>query len=149
MLGRGIIMNTGIYKEILLKGLRSGLEVTWMLAKVIVPVYFAVTFLEATPVIGWIAKGMEPLMVLLGLPGEATIPLVFGNVMGLYAGIGAIKAMSFSTREITIMGIMLTFSHALPIETSVIRGIGVKGWPVVLTRLGLALGSGIIFNLVL
>jgi len=137
------------FNDVIVKGTKNGLNVTWMLAKVIIPVYFIVTFLDATPVIGWIARGMEPIMSLAGLPGQASIPLVVGNLIGLYAGIGAIKAISFTTREITIMAVMLSFSHALPLETAVTQKIGVKGLPVILTRIGLAVVSGIAVNLLL
>jgi len=137
------------YRDVLVKGLKNGVNTTWMLAKVIIPVYLIVTVLNATPVIGWIAKGMTPLMRLMGLSGEASIPLVLGNLIGVFAGIGAIKAIGFSAKEVTILAIMLSFSHALPVETAVTRKIGVKSTPVVLTRIGLAVASGMIFNLVL
>ncbi len=142
-------MKVDFYQEVLVKGLKNGVSITWMLAKVIIPVYFIVTFLEATPVVDWVAKGMTPLMKLMGLPGEASIPLVIANLMGVYAGIGAIKAMSFGFREITILAIMISFSHALPLETAITKKIGVRAAPVILTRLGLAVASGLVYNLLL
>lgn len=142
-------MKVDFFNDVIVKGTKNGLNVTWMLAKVIIPVYFIITFLDATPVIGWIAKGMEPVMSLVGLPGQASIPLVIGNLLGLYAGIGAIKAISFTAKEITIMAVMLSFSHALPVETAVTQRVGVKSIPVIFTRIGLAIIFGIAVNLLL
>ncbi|NLT94292.1 MAG: nucleoside recognition protein, partial [Clostridia bacterium] len=41
-------------KRALKLGIKDGLETTWELAKVIVPVYFIITFLKYTPVIKWL-----------------------------------------------------------------------------------------------
>lgn len=144
-----IKLKVDFYNDVLIKGLKNGLNVTWMLTKVLVPVYFIITFLNVTPVVCWISKGMTPLMEFMGLPGQASIPLVVGNLLGVFAGIGAIKAIGFNVREITILAVMLSFSHALPIETAVTRRIGVKSAPVIFTRIGLAVVSGIVLNLVL
>ena len=44
-----------MYKESISKGLRKGISTTWELTKVIVPVYFFVTFLKYTPILNWIS----------------------------------------------------------------------------------------------
>ncbi|SET59619.1 Nucleoside recognition [Natronincola peptidivorans] len=125
-------------------GVLKGLETTWMLAKVIIPVYFVVTFLQYTPVIDWIAYLFTPLMTVFNLPGEAAIVLVIGNLLSLYAAIGAMKAIALTNLEITIIAVMLSFSHALLVETAVTKRLGVSVIKVVLIRVGLALVAGLI-----
>ena len=75
------------------RGWRLGLDTTWMLVKITLPVYVAVSLLGATPVLRWVARACEPLMGLFGLPGEAAMVLVVGNALNLYAAIGAMKAL--------------------------------------------------------
>lgn len=128
------------------KGLIKGLETTWLLVKITLPIYIAVSLLGATPVLGWTASLFQPVMGLFGLPGEASIILVLGNTLNLYAAIGAIKAMSLSTGQITTLAIMLSFSHNLPVETVVARKLGLKALPVVGLRLGLATISGLAYG---
>ncbi|ABR47233.1 nucleoside recognition domain protein [Alkaliphilus metalliredigens QYMF] len=127
-------------------GFKKGIETTWMLAKVIVPVYFIITFLQYTPVIDWIAETFRPIMALFNLPGEAAIILVLGNVLNLYAAVGAMSVIQLSTLEITTIAIMLSFSHSLLIETAVTKKLGIGVTKVVLIRVGLAVATGIVFG---
>ena len=125
-------------------GFIKGIETTWMLAKIIIPVYFFVTLLKHTPVINWISIIFRPLMGLFNLPGEAVIVLVLGNVLDPYAAIGAIKAISLTTAQITTLAIMISFSHALFIETAIAKKLGINILMVTGVRVGLALVFGII-----
>lgn len=129
------------------KGLLVGLKTTWTLGKIIFPVTLIVAVLQYTPVLPWVIKLISPLMKLLGLSGDAAIPLVLGNFLNLYAAIGAILTLHFSVKEVFILAIMLSFSHNLFIESGVAVKTGVKLWVVLVTRLGLALLSAVVINL--
>lgn len=125
-------------------GIKKGIETTWMLGKVIIPVYIFVTILQHTPVLDWIAYAFKPLMGLFHLPGEAAIILVLGNALNLYAAIGAINAIDLTPMQITTLGIMLSFSHSLFVETAVIKKLDVSGSKFVALRIGLAVVVGMI-----
>ncbi|WP_066314636.1 nucleoside recognition domain-containing protein [Bacillus sp. FJAT-29814] len=130
------------------KGLLVGLKTTWTLGKVIFPVTLIVAVLQYTPVLPRIIKVVSPLMKLIGLSGDAAIPLVLGNFLNLYAAIGAILTLDFSVKEVFILAVMLSFSHNLFIESGVAMKAGVKIWIVLTTRLGLAFVSAAVINLV-
>ncbi|MBO0959041.1 hypothetical protein J1P26_04795 [Neobacillus sp. MM2021_6] len=130
------------------KGLLVGFKTTWSLGKIIFPVTLIVAVLQYTPVLPWVMKLISPLMKLIGLSGDAAIPLVLGNFLNLYAAIGAILTLDFSVKEVFILAVMLSFSHNLFIESSVAMKAGVKLWVVLVTRPGLALLSAIVINLV-
>ncbi|UFJ39531.1 nucleoside recognition domain-containing protein [Brevibacillus humidisoli] len=129
------------------KGLGSGMETTWRLGKVIFPITLIITILQHTPVIDWIVKLFAPVMSLFGLSGDAALILVLGNVLNLYAAIGAMLTMTMSVKEVFILSVMLSFSHNLFVESAVASRIGVKTWIIVSVRLGLAFLSGILINL--
>ncbi|WNS75044.1 nucleoside recognition domain-containing protein [Bacillus sp. DTU_2020_1000418_1_SI_GHA_SEK_038] len=130
------------------KGIKVGFKTTWTLGKVIFPVTLIVAILQHTPVLPWIIKLITPLMNLIGLSGDAAIPIVLGNILNLYAGIGAILTLELTVKEVFIIAVMLSFSHNLLIESSVAVKVGVKLWVIVAVRLGLALISAIVINLV-
>ncbi len=130
------------------KGLTVGLKTTWILGKIIFPVTLLVTLLQYTPVLPWIVNLIEPFMGILGLSGDAAIPLVLGNVLNLYAAIGAILTMELTVKEVFILAVMTSFAHNLIIESTVAAKVGVKLWIVVSVRIFLAIASGIIINLV-
>jgi hypothetical protein len=130
------------------KGIIVGLKTTWTLGKVIFPVTLIVALLQHTPVLPWVIKLITPLMNLIGLSGDTAIPLVLGNILNLYAGIGAILTLDLTVKEVFIVAVMLSFSHNMLIESSVAVKVGVKLWIGVAVRMGLALISAIVINLV-
>jgi hypothetical protein len=134
--------------QTLKKGIHAGLLTTWTLGKVIFPVTLLITILSYTPVLGWIVNVLTPMMGWLGLSGDAAIPLVMGNFLNVYAAIGAILTLEFTVKEVFILAVMLSFSHNLFIESSVAAKVGIKLWVVLLVRVGLALISAVIINLV-
>ncbi|USK54570.1 hypothetical protein LIS82_24000 [Cytobacillus solani] len=130
------------------KGIVVGLKTTWTLGKVIFPVTLIVALLQHTPVLPWVIKLITPLMNLIGLSGDTAIPLVLGNILNLYAGIGAILTLDLTVKEVFIVAVMLSFSHNMIIESSVAVKVGVKLWIGIAVRMGLALISAIVINLV-
>ena len=127
--------------------MKQGVSVSWMLGKIVFPVTVIVTILQYTPVLDWFIRLVSPLMALLGLPGEAAMPLVLGNALNLYAGIGAIISFDFTVKEVFIMAMMLSFSHNLFIESSVASKAGVNWWLISGIRIALALIAALVINL--
>ena len=137
-------MNIGVTVK---NGLKTGLQTTWTLGKIIFPITILVYILQHTPVLPWIIELIAPLMGLFGLSGEAAIPLVLGNALNLYAGIAGILSLELTVKEVFIIAVMLSFSHNIFIETGVALKVGVKLWVVLAVRFGLAALSGIVINL--
>ncbi len=130
------------------RGFFVGLKTTWSLGKVIFPITIIVTLLQYTPLMAWVIKGITPIMGLIGLSGDAAIPLVIGNFLNLYAAIVAILTLDLTVKEVFILAVMLSFSHNMIVESSVAKKVGVSVWLTVVVRLGLAFLSGIVINLV-
>jgi len=134
--------------QTLKRGLLAGLKTTWTLSKIIFPITLLVVILQYTPILPWIIDIISPFMGLLGLRGEAAIPLVLGNALNLYAGIAGILSLELTVKEVFILATMLSFSHNIFIETGVALRVGVKLWVVLVVRFGLAILSAMIINLV-
>ena len=130
------------------RGLLVGLRTTWTLGKIIFPITLIVTILGYTPIFGLLAKILAPLMSWMGLPGEAAIPLVLGNMLNLYAAIGAILTMDLTIKEVFTLAVMLSFSHNLFVESAVAAKVGISMFIVILVRVGLAVVSAGFINLV-
>lgn len=141
--------NNKTFKETLLNGFKSGLNTTWILAKIIIPVYFFITILKYTGILKWLSLKLAPAMGIFGLPGEAALVLVLGNGINIYAALGAVASLTLSAKQITIVAVMLSFSHSLFTETAVAKKTGISVVIVLFIRLSLAISSGIILNLVI
>lgn len=123
------------------KGFQSGLRTSWELTKVVFPIAFLVQVAQFTPLLPFISKAVAPFLSWFGLSGEAAIPLVLGNILNLYAAIGAIQALDLTVKQVFILAVMLSFSHNLLIESALCKRVGVATWAVVLVRVGLAIFS--------
>lgn len=133
-------------KKILISGLHKGLSVTWTLSKVIFPITLIVSLLQHTPVLPFFIEIITPLMGYIGLPGEASVPLVLGFSLNLYAGIAAIITFEFTVKQVFILAVMLSFAHNLFVESTVAVRVGVK-WPIVIIiRLSLAVFGALIIH---
>lgn len=128
------------------KGLHSGWKTTWELGKIIFPVTLAVGLLQHTPVIDGLVRLLAPAMSWIGLPGEAAIPLVLGNMLNLYAGIGAILTLDLTVKQVFIIAMMLSFSHNLLLESAVCRRVGVSAGLVAGVRIGLAVLTAVMIH---
>lgn len=137
------------FKRVVKLGIKDGVETTWELAKVIVPVYFIITFLKYTPIFDWMTEVFQPVTLLIGLPGEATLPIVIANALTVYPAIPAITALSFTSKEITIIGTIILLCHSLPVETVIAKKAGSIGWKIIIIRILAAILAGIILNLMM
>jgi hypothetical protein len=136
-------------KKVIIKGFQDGISTTWLLTKIIVPVYFFITFLKYTAVLDYIAKLFEPIMSIVGLPGEAALPIVLANVINIYPAIPAITALNFSTAEITIISVIILLCHSLPMELTLAKKAGANPIKIFALRSGSALTAGVILNIFL
>lgn len=121
----------------------------WELSKMIIPIYMIITVMKHTFLLELFANIFAPLMQIFGLPGEATIVLILGNMLNLYAGIGAIASLHLTVKQITILAVMLSFSHSLIVETAICKKVGVNFSITLTIRIGLAILSGILMNLII
>lgn len=140
-------------KTAFVKGLREGLETTWRLAKLILPIYFAVTILQHTPLLHYIAALFHPVLGLAGLPGETALALIMGAFVNIYAAIAVliplIPSLPLDIKQLTVLASMSCICHNIPIESAVSRQTGVSFWLVTFIRIVTALVMGIILNQVI
>jgi len=133
--------------SLLIRGFRSGVQTSWLLIKVMVPVYICVRLLQATPVLPTIAHWLEPVMGLLGLPGAAATPLVLGMLINHYAAVGAAATLHMTPWQLTVLAIILGISHNNFVEGAVIRNVTQHAFFVNLLRVVMAFLVGLLLNL--
>lgn len=131
------------------KGILNGINVTLTLAKIIIPVSICVEILKHTAVIQLISDFFQPAMKYFGLPGEASLPIVLGNAINLYAPLGTIKQLGLTYKETTIVGAMLCLSHSLIMESAITKQMGIKIWPIIVFRVLSAALIGIALHIIL
>ena len=123
------------YGQIAVDGFFRGLKSFWLLIKIMLPVYFMVTFLKFTPVLPAIADFFAPYMQIFGLPGSAALAIVLGNTVNLYAAVAVIASLKMSAEQVTILAIMLAISHSLPMEVTITRKMRTRYLTILFLRL--------------
>jgi hypothetical protein len=135
--------------NIIKNSIRNSLKSIFFILKITIPITFIVKLLVFLNVIPTITLLFKPLMSLFGLPGHAALVLVTSNLMNIYGGLAVMASFPFTIKEVTIMAIMILFSHSLLVECSVIKGLKVSIKKQLLLRIGAALLSGILLNLIM
>ncbi len=93
-----------------------------------IPAYGATLVLERLGVIQWLAQLARPLMSLLGLPGDAAVPLMVGYFLNIYAAVGSMQALHLSAQQITVLAIAILIGHNLLVEGAVLHKAGMNGF---------------------
>ncbi len=129
------------------KGLVKSAHAIWLLAKIVIPVSSVIVALQFFDVLEWISLYFSPVMSLIGLPGEATIALMLGFFINIYAVVGAIISMTLTGPQITILAVMIGICHELPVESVICTHTGLKIPFSIVLRLSVALLAGITLNI--
>ncbi len=124
-------------------------EVSWSLVKIYVPLSLLTTLLRQVGFFDWLSPYFYPLMNIMGLPGKASITLLAAFLGNVYAGIATIPALALTPREITILGIIIGFSHSLLIETGILMKLRFTSYRIAFFRVFLGISAGILANLLL
>ncbi|CAM3581588.1 nucleoside recognition domain-containing protein [Hydrogenibacillus schlegelii] len=131
-------------RDVALEGVRAGGRTMVELAKLVFPLTVLVSLLREAPFLPRLAEWLAPAMHPLGLSGEAALVLVLGNVLNLYAAIGAMLGLPLSAKEAFILAVMLGFSHNLLVETAVVVRLGMRAIWAIGLRIGLAILSALV-----
>ena len=130
------------------RGTLKSLKLLLLLTKIILPVSCLVAILDYYGIVESVAVFFTPAMDLFGLPGEATIALLLGIFVNIYAALGVITTMSLSPQQITVLAVMIGICHELPVETVICRYTGLRIPVSVALRFFTALGTGLLLNLI-
>ncbi|NMB11558.1 MAG: nucleoside recognition protein [Firmicutes bacterium] len=135
-----------ITKETWVNGLKNGVDTIWELAKVIIPLTVVIAVLKETGWLGLLAGRMEPLMSVLGLPGEAALALVVGYFVNIYSAIAVILAIDLTVKQVTIVAVMISICHGIFLESAITSRTGVKAWPLAFMRILVSILAGLSVN---
>lgn len=121
-----------------------------ILFKILIPISILIKILQETGGINYVSNFFDPLMQLMGLPGEMGIvwaSAIFGNLYGgLLAFYSLQSTVSLTVAQATILMTALLIAHSFLMEVVVVYKAGLKWIPIVLFRLGMAVVVGMFLN---
>jgi hypothetical protein len=124
----------------------------WMifssLMKIMIPALLIVRCIE---LLGWIESlgiMIQPLMLLVGLPGETGLVWMTAMMGNIYTGMAVFYQLGLAEQltvaQVSVIGSMMLIAHSLPIEVAIARTIGISLWFTLLLRIGGAFLFGFI-----
>lgn len=130
-------------------GAKAGVQTFWELARVMVPAYGVTLILQYLGVIELLSRVARPLMALLGLPGDAALPLVVGYVLNIYAAVGAMQALHLTPAQITVLALAVLIGHNLLVEGAVLHKAGMNAVAFGVLRVAAGLAAAAAANLLM
>ncbi len=122
------------------------------LLKVTIPAIIFTKILEELGLIVYIGKALDPIMGLMGLPGELGLVWATAILITPYGAIGVYAALApslnLTVSDVTVLASIMLIAHSLPVELSITKKAGAGIIPIGLIRLLGGLLYGILLNLV-
>lgn len=118
--------------------------------KLMVPIAIIVKLMEELGAINFLGELLEPLMVSIGLPGVLGLVWAVTMITNLWTGalvfVTIVSGLNITSAEVTILGIMMLFSHGLPLEIRMAQKCGVSAIFSIFLRLGSSILVAYVFN---
>lgn len=132
-------------KTVLLNALHASLE----LYKIMIPLLVLTRLLEQSGIIVLLGNLLEPLMSIVGLPGQLGLVWATSLVVGTYGALLVFVTLLASTpltvAQATILLTMCLIAHSLPVETVIARKAGLR----IGFQIPLRVGAGIFYGWIL
>ena len=128
------------------RGFFSGLSTTWLLLKVMVPTMVIVQVLKQTGILDMVSRSAAPVMSLFGLPGEASLALITGALVNIYASIAVAVNIPMTAKSMTVLAMMVLIAHNLIVETAVQKKAGTPALIMLASRITASVLAGLLFN---
>ena len=121
--------------------LQKAYQCAWVIIKLVIPFSLICDLFNYFGIIEHIAFIFNPISEALLLPPGTALALASGFLFNLYAGIAVATRLELTPYQWTIFGIFLSICHSIPLETAVLKKVGM---PIVfhsLSRLILSLSN--------
>lgn len=137
-------------KELLVNSLKSSFGLWIQVLKMMIPISLGVKVLEEFGLIEWVGALLEPIMILVGLPGVMGLVWAITLFTNLWAGallfVVLAGTVDMTSAQVTVLGIMMLMAHGLPIELRMVQKCGVSVLFSLVLRVFSAIILAVIFN---
>ncbi|MBC8494218.1 MAG: nucleoside recognition protein [Candidatus Thioglobus sp.] len=91
----------------------------------VIPYFLLAELLVYFEIMPLIAQFFTPFTTLLNLPPEAALALASGVFLNLYAAIAFAAPLGLSVYDWTILGLFLGVLHSIPVESAIMKKLGI------------------------
>ncbi len=124
--------------DYLRQSLKSSLSSGILILKLVVPFYVLADILLYLDLLRPLSFLFSPVTGLLQLPTEAAMALAAGVLLNLYAAVAFAAPLDLSPYQWTILGVFLGVCHSLPVESAIMKKLGISFLYSTLLRVSMA-----------
>ncbi len=106
--------------------LNSAFKTSILILKLVIPFYILADVLIYFGILQKIAFVFTPITDLMGITAEASLAIAAGVLFNLYAAIAFAAPLNLSPYEWTLLGLFLGIAHALPVENTIMKSLGIS-----------------------
>ncbi len=110
------------YKDTLVSSLKSALTIL----KLVIPIFIIADILYFYNLLSYIAFLVEPFTSILGLPVEASLSIISGMFLNLYAAVAFAAPLDLTSHQWTTLALFLGVCHSLIVESVIMKKIGLS-----------------------
>ncbi len=107
---------------------KTSLQSTWIILKLIIPIYIIADILFYYNLLEYIAFLVEPITTMIGLPAEASLSIISGMFLNVYASIAFAAPLDLTIHQWTILAVFVGICHALIVEGVIMKKIGISSY---------------------
>jgi len=107
-----------------LENIQTALKTSIFILKLVIPFYILADSLIYFHILEKIAFLFTPFTDILSLPSQTALALAAGMILNIYASIAFAVPLNLTPYEWTILGLFIGIAHALPLENSIMKKIG-------------------------
>jgi len=106
--------------------IKKSLQSSWTIVKLVVPFSIAADLLQYFGLIESLSFIFEPFTDSLNLPSGVALSFASVIFFNLYAGIAVASALGLTAYDWTIVGTFMAICHSIPLESAVLRKVGMN-----------------------
>lgn len=106
--------------------IQTSLKSIWIILKLVIPIYIIADILFYYNILSNFSFLVEPLTTIMGLPAEASLAIISGIFLNLYAAIAFAAPLDLTIHQWSILAVFLGICHSLVVESVIMKKIGLS-----------------------
>lgn len=103
------------------KTLNSSFKSAWIILKLVIPIYILAEILFYYNTLSYVSFLVEPFTSILGLPKEASLSIISGMFLNLYAAVAFAAPLDMTAQQWTVLAVFLGICHSLVVESVIMK----------------------------
>jgi len=106
--------------------LKSSLRSALIILKFVIPIYIIADILYFYNTLAYVAFLIEPFTSFLGLPAEASLAIISGMFLNIYAAVAFAAPLDMTAHQWSILAVFSGVCHSLVVESVIMKKIGIS-----------------------